>query len=64
VGPNGLVILTKASSTLAARHGPGAHDTWQRQVGRTRLASPATQLTFESDYEAVLSVKGPPRPAR
>ena len=35
----------------------GAHDLWLRQVGRTGLASPATQVTFESDYEAVLVVK-------
>jgi transposase len=35
----------------------GAHDTWLRQVGRAELAAPATQITFESDYETVLSVK-------
>ena len=32
----------------------GAHDAWLR---RQRFDSPATQMTFESDYDAVLSVK-------
>jgi transposase len=32
----------------------GAHDAWLR---RQRFASPATQLTFESDYETVLAVR-------
>jgi len=32
----------------------GAHDTWLR---RQRFDSPAVQMTFESDYEAVLMVK-------
>jgi transposase len=31
----------------------GAHDRWLRQQ---RLDNPATQLTFESDYEAVLAI--------
>jgi len=33
------------------------HDAWLRQIGRQGFAGPATQMTFESDYEAVLSVK-------
>lgn len=32
------------------------HDMWLRQVGR-ELGAPATRLTFESDYDAVLTVK-------
>jgi transposase len=32
------------------------HNTWLRQVGR-ELSAPATRLTFESDYDAVLTVK-------
>ena len=34
----------------------GAHDMWLRQTGR-ELGSVATRMTFESDYDAVLSVK-------
>jgi len=33
------------------------HDAWLRWVGREQLGSPATRLTFESDYDAVLVVK-------
>jgi hypothetical protein len=32
------------------------HDLWLRQIGRTGIASRATQTTFESDYETVLAV--------
>jgi transposase len=35
----------------------GAHDVWLRQIGRQQLDSPALRLTFESDYDAVLSVQ-------
>jgi transposase len=35
----------------------GPHDAWLRGIGRHGFAGPATQITFESDYEAVLSVK-------
>jgi transposase len=34
----------------------GAHDAWLRQVGR-QLDAPALRMTFESDYDAVLSVQ-------
>ena len=34
----------------------GAHDVWLRRTG-AQLPSPATRATFESDYDAVLSVK-------
>ena len=34
----------------------GAHDVWLRRTG-AQLASPATRMTFESDYDAVLTVK-------
>ena len=34
----------------------GIHDQWLRQTGR-ELGSAATRMTFESDYDAVLSVK-------
>ncbi len=33
----------------------GRHDTWLRGIGQHRLNGPATRLTFESDYEAVLT---------
>jgi transposase len=35
----------------------GAHDAWLRQIGRQQLDSPALQMTFESDYDAVLTVQ-------
>jgi transposase len=35
----------------------GRHDTWLRHIGRHELNTHATRLTFESDYDAVLSVK-------
>jgi transposase len=35
----------------------GAHDQWLRQIGRQQLDSPALRLTFESDYDAVLTVQ-------
>src|SRR6185295_18934611 len=50
-------------SKLLLRHGivysggqawTGAHDAWLR---RQRFTSPATQLSFESDYDTVLTVK-------
>jgi transposase len=34
----------------------GAHDVWLRRTG-AQLATPATRATFESDYDAVLSIK-------
>jgi len=34
----------------------GAHDAWPRHTG-AQLTSPATRWTFESDYDAVLTVK-------
>jgi len=33
----------------------GRHDTWLRGIGQHRLNGPSTRLTFESDYEAVLT---------
>ena len=33
------------------------HDIWLRQVGRQELSAAATRATFESDYDAVLTVK-------
>jgi transposase len=33
------------------------HDMWLRQIGRHELTTPATRATFESDYDAVLSVR-------
>jgi transposase len=53
-------------SKLLLRHGvvyfgghawTDKHDAWLRHVGREQLGSPATRLTFESDYEAVWVVK-------
>jgi transposase len=35
----------------------GAHDSWPRAIGRDGSAGPAAQVTFESEYEAVLSVE-------
>ena len=52
-------------SKLLLRHGyvysgghawTGTHDVWLRRTG-ARLDSSATRATFESDYDAVLSVK-------
>ena len=34
----------------------GAHDAWLRRTG-AQFGSPATRMTFESDYDAVLTVK-------
>jgi transposase len=34
----------------------GAHDAWLRRIGHQGLGLAATQLTFESDYETVLTV--------
>jgi len=34
----------------------GAHDAWLRRIGHQGLGMAATQLTFESDYETVLTV--------
>ena len=33
------------------------HDAWLRRIGREGFENAATQLTFDSDYDAVLSVK-------
>ena len=53
-------------SKLLLRHGlvycggaawTGAHDVWLRGPARARLTTPATRLTFDSDYEAVVAVK-------
>lgn len=50
-------------SKLLPRHGivysdgqarTGAHDSWLR---RQRFTSPAVQMAFEADYDAVLTVK-------
>jgi transposase len=35
----------------------GKHDTWLRQIGRQELCAAATRATFESDYDAVLTLK-------
>ena len=52
-------------SKLLLRHGivyydghawTGKHDAWLRRIGQQGFPSSATQMTFESDYEAVLSV--------
>jgi transposase len=34
-----------------------AHDAWLRRVGRDALDSPAVRMTFESDYDTVLTVR-------
>ena len=39
------------------------HDVWLRHTG-AQLSAAATRATFESDYDAVLSREGAPRPAR
>ena len=33
------------------------HDAWLRRIGRQELSAPATRATFESDYDAVLTVR-------
>ncbi|MEO5710724.1 MAG: IS110 family transposase [Nocardioidaceae bacterium] len=35
----------------------GKHDVWLRRVGREELSAAATRATFESDYDAVLTIK-------
>ena len=54
-------------SKLLLRHGivygggdawTGKHDTWLRREALPQLTSTATRLAFDSDYEAVLAVKG------
>ena len=35
----------------------GTHDAWLRHAGASPRHAPATRLTFESDYDAVLTVK-------
>ena len=53
-------------SKLLLRHGivysggaawTGRHDVWLRHDALPQLSSPATRLSFDSDYDAVLSVK-------
>ena len=53
-------------SKLLLRHGivyyggdawTGKHDAWLRQTALAQLTAPATRLTFDSDYETVLTVK-------
>ena len=60
-------------SKLLLRHGivyyggqawTGKHDAWLRHDGPAAADHPATRLAFDSDYETVLVVEGPPGPAR
>jgi transposase len=51
------LLLRQGFVYSGGRAWTGAHDAWLRRVGREELASPATRMTFESDYEAVLGVK-------
>ena len=60
-------------SKLLLRHGivyyggaawTGKHDVWLRHEALPQLTTPATRLTFDSDYETVLGGQGPPGPAR
>lgn len=53
-------------SKLLLRHGQvytggkawtGKHDVWLRQVGRDHLGGRCTRVAFDSDYDAVLTVK-------
>ena len=53
-------------SKLLLRHGivyqrgaawTGAHDAWLRREALPQLSSPATRMAFDSDYDAVLTVK-------
>ena len=53
-------------SKLLLRHGivysggaawTGRHDVWLRHDALPQLTSPATRLSFDSDYDAVLSVR-------
>jgi transposase len=51
------LLLRQGIVYCGGRAWTGAHDAWLRQVGRDQLESLATRMTFESDYDAVLSVK-------
>ncbi|UUZ44680.1 hypothetical protein LP422_20575 [Janibacter limosus] len=60
-------------SKLLLRHGvvyyggaawTGKHDVWLRQEALSQLTGRATRLAFDSDYEAVLTVPGTPRPTQ
>ena len=51
------LLLRQGIVYSGGRAWTGAHDAWLRQIGRQRLDSPALQLTFESGYDAVLTVK-------
>ncbi len=51
------LLLRQGLVYYGGRAWTGKHDVWLRQVGRTQLESPATRITFESDYDAVLNVR-------
>jgi transposase len=54
-------LLRQGIVYCGGRAWTGAHDAWLRQIGRQpgrqRFNSPALRLTFESDYDAVLTVQ-------
>jgi transposase len=51
------LLLRQGIVYSGGRAWTGTHDVWLRQIGRQRFDAPALQLAFESDYDAVLSVK-------
>ena len=50
------LLLRQGFVYSGGRAWTGTHDAWLRRIGRVELVSPATRVTFESDYETVLSV--------
>jgi transposase len=51
------LLLRQGFVYSGGRAWTGTHDTWLRRIGRVELVSPATRMTFESDYEATLMLK-------
>ena len=51
------LLLRQGFVYSGGRAWTGTHDAWLRRIGRVELVSPATRMTFESDYEATLMVK-------
>jgi hypothetical protein len=52
--PTDQTLVAPGRRLLRGRAWTDAHDAWLR---RERFHSPALQVTFESDYDAVLTVK-------
>ncbi|MGY4773450.1 IS110 family RNA-guided transposase [Kribbella sp. CWNU-51] len=51
------LLLRQGIVYSGGRASTGAHDAWLRQIGRQAFDSVPLRMTFESDYDAVLSVQ-------